>query len=138
MFSKLFHNKKGGWLRSISLQGVVGFLALSLIATFIINYLLNQIFDVKMLSYGTPVRIFIFLISLTLVFWIFFNNYGRLDKKDIITIIVIGVCSGLLILYLPTLIPELYQFSAYSNPDSPVAVWYDAASGIKDLAMSII
>lgn len=116
----------------------MAFLALSLVATFIINYLLNQIFGTKMLSLGTPVRVFIFLISLTLVFWIFINKGGALRKADVVTIIVIGICAGLLIYYLPVLVPELYTYSAYANPNSPVNIWYDAASGIKDFAQSII
>jgi len=142
MFKKILKHKKGGWLRSISIQGIMAFLALSLVATFIINWLLNQIFGVKMLELGTPVRVFIFLVSLTLVFWVFINKGGRLNKADVLTIGVIAICSGILIYYLPVLLPELYAIpfiqSAYTNPNSPLAIWYNASSVINTAVQSII
>ena len=142
----MLHSKKGaiaGVIRTLNSGTVILFIGLSLVATYIINFLLNQIFGTRLIPIGQPVRFFIIITAMVVVFMLLVNKRASLDRIDIFTILLIGIGSGLLVVYLPKFIPELFSSfplleSAYTNHNSPIYIWNNATSTAVATIQSIV
>ena len=138
----MLHSKKGaiaGVIRTLNSGTVILFIGLSLVATYIINFLLNQIFGTRLIPIGQTVRFFIIITAMVVLV----NKRVSLDRIDIFTILLIGIGSGLLVVYLPKFIPELFSSfplleSAYTNHNSPIYIWNNATSTAVATIQSIV
>lgn len=149
---KLFKSKAGRFIdftRSLTVGNIVFFLVIGLVFTYIINFFLNQIWDVRILAIGQPVRFLIIGLAVVAAFYVISRNQGTLDRQAVFSIILVVGGAFALFYYLPVLIPEIFNSpqansvlsllnSAYTNPDSPVAIWYNASQSVHAQVQSVI
>lgn len=146
------HNSKSGrfvdYFRTITIPNVIFLLILSLVVTFFINFLLNQFFGTRILPLGQPVRFMLILFSIVPVFYVIIRKQGVLERQDIFTIGLITLGSFALFYYLPVLMPEIFTNpsnaalsmlnNAYTDPNNPVAIWYNNSVVVHNLIQSVI
>ena len=103
---------------------------------------MNQFFGTKILPLLLPLRFVIIALALISTFFIIGRKQGDLDRNAIFAMLLIAGSAGTLVYYLPQLLPELAKNSlinsAYTNPNSPIYIWYNASATIHSGIQSVI
>ena len=125
MAIRLFKNKKGalGFARNWSLSNVLLVILLSIALLFLGNFLLNQMFGIKMLELGTPIRLLLILLGVGGAFSIVIRQQGSLGRAEIFSILIITAGVSALVYYLPILVPEAF------SPNSALSTLYNSETG---------
>ena len=125
--TKLFHSKSGKFFNyNFPTAGsVVFFIVIALVVTYIINFVLNQIWDVRILPLGKPLRFLIIGLALISAFFIIGRKQGDLDRNAIFAMLLIAGAAAALVYFLHKLLPELFSSFpilnyAYTTPNSPI------------------
>ena len=150
--TKLHKSKSGRFIdfpRSLTIGNTVFIIVIALVITYIVNFFLNQFFGTKLLPLGQPLRFLIIGLALISSFYVISRRQGDLDRQAIFSILLIAGASFALFYYLPVLIPEIFTNpqsnsiysllnSAYTNPDSPIAIWYNVSQSVHSGVQSVV
>ena len=149
---KMLKSKSGRFIdftRGLTVGNSVFIIVIALVITYIINFFLNQFFGTKILPLGNPLRFLIIGIAIVSAFYIISRKQGALERNDIFVMLLIVGAAFALFYYLPKLVPEIFTNpqsntiisllnSAYTNPNSPVAFWYNASAATHGAVQSVI
>lgn len=133
---KLIHDKRSSI--DVTPVNILIFVVLSLIITYFVNFLLNQVFGTKFLPLGQPMRFMIIGVAILLSSYIIIQRHGTLGTSDWFAIGLVIIGAFTLFYFLPSLLPEAFSSyqgntilslinSAYTNSNSPVQIWYNAS-----------
>lgn len=150
---QMLKNKSGRFVNVLNIfntpGNVVFVIIIFMVMVYLINFLLNEFFDIGFIAIGNPLRFLIIGLAISMAFYIVVRRQGGLERNDVfIMIILVGGCFALFY-YLPTLLPEIFADTqtnsvmsalnnAYTNPNSPVKFVYDTAVPVHNTVQSII
>ena len=146
------HKDKSGrfvdYFRAASPGNITFSLILSFVVFYFVNFLLNQFFGIRIIPLGKPVIFMLILFSLVPAYYIVIRRQGSLERQDFFTIGLMAAGTFALIYYLPVLIPEIFANpsnsalsilnNAYTDPNNPVAIWYNASVSVHSAIQSSI